>query len=187
MESPIAVSNPSPMNYSCRTSHVELIRSDLNGHVQSGTGLDDLVKVSRCVKPTNPKEATSLVFQGTLMCRAVFGKIVWRNVDQQGGANTERKLMENQLFRAVKNGRTPCIPMRYTSLKLKFTNFLDTEVFRSVRDVMREGGGRQSSDQSLYVLLMEDCEGITLAKYMSSEGSVMNEVCAPESVSARPV
>ena len=51
------------------------------------------------------------MFQGTLMCRAVFGKIVWRNVDQQGGANTERKLMENQLFHAVKDKRTPCMPV----------------------------------------------------------------------------
>ena len=167
----MTVSHPSPMNYSRRTSQVELIQSVLNGRVKSGTRLDDLVKVSRCVKPGNPKEATSLVFQGTLMRHAVFGKIVWRNVDQQGGANTERKLMENQLFHAVKDGRTPCMPMRYTSLKLKFSNFLDTDVFRSVRDVMREGGDRRSSDQSLYVLLMEDCEGITLAKYMNSEGS----------------
>jgi len=41
------------------------------------------------------------------MHNAVFGKIVWRKVNRKGGANTERKLMDNELEGAVNCGLTP--------------------------------------------------------------------------------
>jgi serine/threonine protein kinase len=139
--------------------------------MDSGTSLDDMVHIARCLKPSNPKEATALVFQGSLMRNPVFGKIVWREVDQKGGANTERTLMENELEDAVSSGLTPCLPMRYASVEIEFADFMQTEMFRTVEDTMKEGGYRGASDHTLHMMFMEDCLGTTLAKYLNTEGS----------------
>jgi len=161
---------PSPMSFKSRASSIQKLRGMVRERMANGSSFDEIVRVGRCLQPTNPKDATSLVFKGSLMHNTVFGKIVWRKVNRKGGANTERKLMENELEGAVNCGLTPCMPLRYASIEIDYKTFMQTEMFRSVNGFMKEGGRRRPSDHTLHFMLMEDCGDTTLSSFLNSEG-----------------
>jgi len=160
----------SPLSFKHRDSCVQRLRGALQERFRDGTRWDDIVHIDQCLQPTHPLEATSLVFKGTLMRRRVFGKLVWRRVNQKGGANTERNLMENELEAAVCGGVTPCVPLRYASVEINYDIFKQTEMFRALRGFMKHGK-RRRSDHTLHVMLMEDCGATSLAEYWNTNGS----------------
>ena len=161
----------SPMNFYDRTTSVQNLRTGLREREGNGTRVDDIIQIDRCLKPGEPNYANSLVFQGSLLHKAIFGKLVWRKVNYKGGANTERKLMENELEAMVQCGLTPCIPMRYASVELDFDTFMQTAMFRAVSEVIQNGPARKTTDNSVHILLMEDCGATSLSDFLQTEGT----------------
>ena len=133
----------------------------------TASSLDSLIRVDMVVKPTNPTESNTLVFKGTFMSHSVFGKVMWRHIDMKGGANTETKLMENEIENMAFHGMSPCFALRFQSVTIGARMFQSMGLFADMQEQMNR---EELSCRGVKLLLVEDCGDVTLSTYLGEEG-----------------
>jgi serine/threonine protein kinase len=160
-----------PLNLKSRVSLVKRIRRRCKTLLKkfSTRTLNALISVDLVVKPAHPTDSNTFVFKGKFMGCNVYGKLMWREVASEGSANTERKLMEQELEEISFHGMSPCFPLRYESINIERNMFEGTDMHTNISGLMREGGGGVGCE-GVRLMLIEDCGDASFASFCNQQG-----------------